>query len=379
MPQVSFRPDQDVSTLSPASRFVLVSPRRGVRHHRPARREFFMSESATFREIGDWLDRYESFALLSHVRPDGDAIGSQLALGLALEAAGKRMRIFNDDGVPSNLTFMAESERVERPPDEPAGEIEVVIALDTGNRARLGEKSLAAVAGCDRWINLDHHQSNDHYGTLNHVDSGSPATGQIVYQLIRDLGLPMPGAVREAIYVGVSTDTGSFQYAATTAETHELAADLLRRGLDVGGLNASIYHNFPRRRVRLLGELMQSMEFAAGDRLAYWKVSQAVKDRLGARPEDTEGLIDTLRSIEGVVVAVFFEELADGRIRVSMRSKEPWMDVCRVCQEFGGGGHAMAAGARLDGPLDDAARAVVEAVERHLSERAPDAAQPICQ
>lgn len=325
-----------------------------------------MNASSTFREIGDWLDRYERFALLSHVRPDGDALGSAIALGLALEAAGKEVRLLNDDGVPENLAFMAGADRVETPDGSPV-EVDVVIALDTGNRPRLGENSLAAVAGCERWINLDHHQSNDVYGHLNHVDPESPATAQIVYQLIGELGLPLPEAARDAIYVGVSTDTGSFQYASTTAETYELAADLLRRGLDVGGLNAAIYNNHPLRRIALLGELLRTLEIAAGGRLAYWRLTRGTKERLEARPEDSEGLIDTIRSIRGVIVAIFFEELHDGQVRISMRSKDPAVDVCRVCQEFGGGGHAMAAGIRLDGPLDDAIPPILEAVERRLA------------
>ncbi len=324
-----------------------------------------MAENATLESIGECLREHDSFVLLGHVRPDGDAIGSVIALGLALEAAGKSVRLLNEDGVPEGLGFLEGAERVERPGGEPV-EAEVVIALDTANRARLGEACLAAVAGARTWINLDHHKSNERYGDLVRVDATSPATGQMVYQLIIAAGLPLPGAARDAIYTGVSTDTGSFRYPATTAETHEMVADLIRRGLDVGAINQHLYADHPHRRVRLLQALLETHRVLAGGRLAYWELDRATQERLGIRGGDSEGLIDVIRGIRGVVVALFFEELEDGRIRVSMRSSDPRVDVCRIAMQFGGGGHALAAGVRLPGPLGAAEATLIAAVESEL-------------
>ena len=290
-----------------------------------------MSIHETYEAIGEWLRQYEAFALLSHVRPDGDAIGSQIALGFALEASGKKVRLINEDGLPENLEFMSGSARIEGPPEEPV-EVDVVIALDTATKPRLGERTLAAVAGCERWINIDHHRSNTGYGDLNLIDDGSPATGEILYELIVALGLPMPAETRDAIYVAVSTDTGSFQYAGTTAATYEMAADLVRKGLDVGGINALIYDNHPIRRVELMRALLNTLELGSGGRLAHWQLRQEPVRELGLKPEDSEGLIDIIRAIQGVVVAIFFEELKDGKIRVSMRSKDRRIDACRLTQ-----------------------------------------------
>ncbi|MBB5350616.1 phosphoesterase RecJ-like protein [Haloferula luteola] len=325
-----------------------------------------MSKTPVIAEIGQWLNDSESFALLSHVRPDGDAIGSQIALGFALMAAGKTVRLINEDGLPENLAFMAGSEKIERPSGEPV-EVDVVIALDTATQPRLGERTLAAVANCRRWINIDHHKSNPGYGDLNLIDSSSPATGQILYSLIRELGLPMPAESRDAIYVAVSTDTGSWQYRGTTAETYEMAADLVRGGTEVGPLNALIYDNHPMRRVELMRALLNTLEVSSAGRLAHWKLDQATVSRLGVKPEDSEGLIDIIRAIQGVIVAVFFEELPDGKIRVSMRSKDPRVDACKVCMLFGGGGHSLAAGIRMSGPLADAQSRVIEAIEAELA------------
>lgn len=325
-----------------------------------------MSQSSTFQEIGAWFDQYESFVLLSHVRPDGDAIGSQIALGFALEAAGKKVRLINEDGLPDNLAFMAGSERIETPPAEPI-ETDVVIALDTATKPRLGANVLAAVGHCERWINIDHHKSNPGYGDLNHIDDSSPATGQILYNLITALDLPMPDETRDAMYVAVSTDTGSFQYPGTTVATYEMAADLTRRGLDVGKINSLTYDNHPMRRVELMRSLLNTLEVKAEGRLAHWELTWETVTRLELKPEDSEGLIDIVRAIQGVIVAVFFEELHDGKIRVSMRSKDRRIDACKVCMEFGGGGHSLAAGIRMPGPLSDAKEKVLAAVERELA------------
>ncbi|GAA5481010.1 DHH family phosphoesterase [Haloferula sargassicola] len=325
-----------------------------------------MSENSVIQEIGAWLNQYQSFALLSHVRPDGDAIGSQIALGFALEAAGKTVRLINEDGLPENLAFMAGSERIETPPAEPV-EVDVVIALDTATQPRLGDKALAAVANCRRWINIDHHKSNPGYGDLALIDSTSPATGQILYHLILALGLPMPAESRDAIYVAVSTDTGSWQYSGTTAATYEMAADLVRRGTDVGALNALTYDNHPMRRVELMRALLNTLETSACGRLAHWQLDQETVHRLGVKPEDSEGLIDIIRAIQGVIVAIFFEELAGGKIRVSMRSKDKRIDACKICMQFGGGGHSLAAGIRMAGPMDDAKAKVLAAVKAELA------------
>lgn len=322
-------------------------------------------ENVSFDQIGEVLRNHESFVLLSHVRPDGDAIGSQLALGYALIAAGKKVRLVNEDGLPENLAFMAGAGRIELPPADPL-EVEIVIALDTATKPRLGERSLHAASNAKIWINIDHHISNPKYGDLNLVDSSSPATGQIIYQLIIALGLTMPAESRDAIYVAVSTDTGSFQYPSTTAATYRMAADLIERGLDVGTINSQTYDNYPYRRLELMRALLNTLERSNDGRIAYWEMRDETRIDLGLTPDDSEGLIDTIRAIRGVQVAVFFEELPDGKVRVSMRSKNRCIDVCEIATEFGGGGHSLAAGIRMDGPLEDAKQKVLAAIRRRV-------------
>ena len=324
-------------------------------------------KSASFEQIGEVLRRHHTFVLLSHVRPDGDAIGSQLALGFALLAAGKSVRMFNEDGLPESLAFLRGSERIERPPAAPV-EAEVVIALDTATRPRLGAGCLHAVSNVKLWLNIDHHISNPRYGDLNLIDATSPATGEILYELILALGLPLPDESRDALYVAVSTDTGSFQYPSTTAKTYDMAADLIRRGLDVGTLNSNTYDNHPYRRLELLRGLLNTLERTPDGLVAHWTLRESTRRELALCADDSEGLIDVIRAIRGVQVAVFFEELPDATSRISMRSKDRRYDVCQIATEFGGGGHCLAAGIRMHMPLDEAKARVLNAIQHRIAE-----------
>ena len=323
--------------------------------------------NATFEQIGEVLRSHQSFILLSHIRPDGDAIGSQLALGYSLLAMGKSVRIINEDGLPENLAFLPGSEIVETPPAEPV-DAEVAIALDTATKPRLGDGSLHAASKAALWLNIDHHISNPKYGDLNLIDSTSPATGQILYDLITELDMPMPPETRDSIYVAVSTDTGSFQYPSTTAKTYDMAADLIRRGVNVGEINSKTYDEQPYRRLELMRALLNTLERSEDGTVAHWELLDHTRIDLALRPEDSEGLIDIIRAIRGVKLALFFEELPDGKIRVSMRSKEPKLDVCKIATQFGGGGHALAAGIRMKGPLSDAKARVLAAVHARVEE-----------
>lgn len=320
-----------------------------------------MSENNSFQEIADAIRAHDTFIVLSHLRPDGDAIGSQIALGHALEQMGKTVHYINEDGTPDNLTFLPGSDKIQTPPAEPL-DVQVAIALDCATKPRLGDNALNAASKATLWINIDHHVSNPGYGDLNHIDSISPATGQILYHLITEQGLPFSELSRDSIYVAISTDTGSFQYSNTTAATYEMAADLVRRGLDVGTINSQTYDNNPYRKIELLRSLLNTLELVDDGKVAHWELLNSVKEEYKLKPEDSEDLIDLIRGIEGVIVAAFFEELPDGKIRVSLRAKDSTVNCSELAQQFRGGGHARAAGIRMTGPLDDAKDKVLSAI-----------------
>lgn len=316
--------------------------------------------AAKFDQIGEVLRKHQRFVVLSHVRPDGDALGSELALGLSLKKLGKDVRVWNEEGMLEKYSFLPHADLVTKAPADPE-DVDVVVALDTAIQNRLGN-TVAAIKSAKVWINIDHHPSNPGYGDLVCIDPSAPATGQILFELLKTQNFPIDRDIATNLYVAISTDTGSFQYSNTTARTFEIAAELVRVGVDVGHISQLTYENYPRRRVELLRELLGTMRFDANDRIASFKLSLATAKKLGVLPEDNEGLIDHLRAIHGVIVAIFLEELSDGKVRVSMRSKNEKVNVCAICEKFGGGGHVLAAGARVKGTLAEVEKKILEEV-----------------
>ena len=323
--------------------------------------------NSSLAEIAAILRRAAEVVVLSHLRPDGDAIGSQLGLALALREAGKSVRCLNEDGVPESLAFLPGAELVESPDcAEPVGGAEVVVACDTADLKRLGERVTALISGTATFVNIDHHISNSGYGDVHYVDPVAPATGQIIHELLLAGQFAVTRSVSENLYIAISTDTGSFQYPNTTAQTYRTAADLIDCGADVGHLAQEMYENYPLRRVRLLSELLNVMEIGNRGRRASWSMNLEQAERLGIQASDTDGMIDHLRSIKGVIVAVFFQEAPDGYIRASLRSKNPDVNVCRVCQKFNGGGHKLAAGVRMKASLAEAQERILTAIDEEL-------------
>ena len=242
--------------------------------------------------------------------------------------------------------------------------MDLTISCDAAARSRFSEKAGIACGGAGRWINIDHHISNTRYGDLNYVDDSSPATAQILYELMVDQDLPVDREICDNLYVGISTDTGSFQYPATTAKTYRIAASLIEYGIDIGFLNAMAYSNYPFRRTLLLRSLLNVLKLNCDGRVASWALSLETSLEIGVQPEDTDALIDHIRSIQGVMVAAFFEEAEGGFVRISLRSQDSRMDVGAICKVFGGGGHRLAAGARARGSLSEVETSVLKEIYR---------------
>ena len=321
-----------------------------------------MSTNCTLTQIAETLRAHQRFVVMSHLRPDGDAIGCEVALALCLKEMGKEVTVWNHDGPLEKLRFLPGFELIEKPSAEPL-DFDLALALDTSTQPRLGDCP-AAVRSAKLWINIDHHISNTGYGDMVYIDPHAPATGQILFELIRKEGLPLTAAIAENLWAAIATDTGSFQYSNTTARTFEICAELIAAGVNVGKISEHLFQTPPRRRLELLRALLNTMHFTGDGRVASFALTRATVAELGSGPEDTEGLIDTLRGTEGVQVAVFLEEMEEpaGRIRVSMRSKDPRYDVCKICAQFGGGGHTLAAGARIMGDIAAVEAKVLKAI-----------------
>ena len=320
-----------------------------------------------FDAVANALRSAQRIVVASHLRPDADALGSMVAAALWLTDEGKTVSVWNEDGAIEKFRYLPGYELVRQPPASPES-FDAVFALDTSTKKRLGTV-VDAIAPGPVWINLDHHVSNERYGDINLIDPTAPATGQILFEFFRHAGTRMTPAIATNLFAAISTDTGSFRYEGTDSRTFDATSSLVASGVDVASISRAMYENQPRRRFELLKFALNRTEFHHDDQIATFSLTLADSMRLAVLPEDNEGIIDHLRSVEGVVCAVFFEELPEGRVRVSARSKDPALDVCKICQMFKGGGHPMAAGARVRGSLEQVKENFLKAVIDEIGKR----------
>lgn len=329
-----------------------------------------------FARVVETLKAGRRFALFLHLSPDGDSIGSTLALGLALERLGKRTVWVGADLPGDAYRFLPGSERFRlwNEVEEDWSQYDAAVLLDCADLDRVGP-ARTAIDRIGKIINIDHHPSNRRYGDVNYIEPGAAAVGEITARLIDALGVPLDTAMAYGLYTAILTDTGSFQYENTRPETLRLAARFMDLGVAPQRVSQSVFEQRPLRVLRLLREALGTLEVGAGGRLAWMTVSRAMMDRAGAQRGDTEGFVNYPRSLGGVEVALLFSEEPDGRVRVSWRSNRE-VDVSQLAARFGGGGHARAAGCTLPGPLDRARVQVLQEVARYLEEQAAGPGSP---
>lgn len=286
------------------------------------------------------------FVLSSHARPDGDSIGSQLALTHALRALGKTVRIVNHDPPPAYLQTLAGVTDVEVA-DAVDGRFDAAVVLECGTLER------TEVTGLDRQpvINIDHHAGNAMYGALNWFDPSAAACAEMVHDLIAALGVALTPAIGRALYAGILTDTGSFRHANITARTFEACRNVAACGVDVADLAAAIYQSSSLGKLRLTGRLLHGMRIEANGRIALLRVDEALLRDTGCPPDDMEGVINLPLAARDVAAVIMIRTL-DGVTRASLRSKGA-VDVRAVAAAFGGGGHRNAAGCTLEAPTPD--------------------------
>jgi phosphoesterase RecJ-like protein len=306
----------------------------------------------------------ETFCVIGHVRPDGDCIGSQLGLALALKNEGKKVTVWNQDAIPQKYKFLNTDGLFEKP--RPGKKFDCVIATDCASYERLGR-----AGECARHrkilINIDHHATNPRYGDVNWVSPREPSTGELIYRLLKVARWPITRPIADQLFTAISTDTGSFQYPNTRPGTFHAGAELVARGANLAKICDEVYQSYPVSRARLLKHVYSKFRLADHERIAWLWLKKKDFTRTGAESDDTEGLIDHIRAIEPVVVACVFEEIEPGLTRISLRSKSEKVNVSEICGQFGGGGHPAAAGARISGTPLAVQRKVIAAVKRALN------------
>ena len=309
------------------------------------------------------IREHKTFCIVGHMRPDGDCIGSQLGLALALRAEGKKVTVWNHDAIPLKYRFLVGDGLIEKPRRGEA--FDCVIATDCASFERLG-KCGECIGERKIFINIDHHVSNTRYADVNWVSPREPSCGELIYRLLKVARWPITKPIADLLFTAISTDTGSFQYATTRPGTFHAGAELVTRGANLAKICDEVYQSYPVSRAKLLKHVYSKFRLSPDEKIAWFWLKQKDFNRTGAESDDTEGLIDHIRAIEPVVVACVFEELEPEMTRISLRSKNAAVNVSEICQQFGGGGHPAAAGARIPGTPLSTQRKVIAAVKRAL-------------
>jgi len=317
------------------------------------------------------LDGHDRFLVTTHVNPDGDGLGAELGLAAYLRARGKEVRILNPDPLPPRYAFLGELGRYEvydparHDPVIAANQVVIVLDISRWDRlAVLGERLRDSKA---LKICIDHHPfEGNGMADLYAVDLAAAATGQLVYEMIRGRGHPVDRTMATGFYVSILTDTGSFRFSNSDARVHRAAGELLDLGLDPSELYECVYGDSSLARIRLLGRALAELRVEADGKLVLMAIPRSTWEPLGARPSDTEGFVDIARTVGGSEAVALLFELPDGRIKASFRSRKR-MNVNRVATGFGGGGHRLASGATLAGPLAEASERVLEALRDELT------------
>jgi phosphoesterase RecJ-like protein len=315
--------------------------------------------------ILDGIRESDTICVVGHIRPDGDCVGSQLGLTLALINEGKKVHCWNQDRVPDKLKFLDPKKLIQ--PPRTGEEFDCVIAVDSASIERIGVVQ-DHIRKRKLLINIDHHQSNTRYGDINWVSAREPSSGELIYRLLKVAGWPISRDISDCLFTAVSTDTGSFQYPTTRPGTYHVAGELVHRGANLARICDEVYQSFPLSRVRLLKLLYNKFHLTHQNKIGYLWLKKADFARTGADSNDSEGLIDHIRAIEPVVVACVFEEMDPDMTRISLRSKTDLVNVNDIASQFGGGGHKAAAGARISGKPLSAQRRVIAAIKKALNE-----------
>lgn len=325
--------------------------------------------AADWAPFVDFVSRHRRFVLTTHIRPDGDGLGSMLALAEVLERLGKQVQLTVASTLPERYRFLDPGGKIERfeLPGEPWRQADAAVVLDTGTWNQLGSFShfLREFPGAKAVI--DHHLTQDDLGAQRFVDVKAEATGRLVFEAIEALGGPLLESVAGALFVALAMDTGWFRHSNTTAATFELAGRLVQAGARPDLLYDHLFEQSTLPRLKLTGLVLDRLQLIGDNRVAYTVIRRSDYQATGATPQDSEDLINYTRSLKGVEVGLLFMEQPKGGVKVSFRSRAR-VDVARLAEHFGGGGHRLASGAVVEAPLEEACTRVLEAVVAALDQ-----------
>lgn len=320
------------------------------------------------RKVIEAIRKNKRFLITAHLNPEGDSICSQLAMKELLESIGKEAVIINHDEVPGHYKFLPKVESILTGPKDTI-DFDAVIVLDCPTMKRIGSVE-SVVQKTKPVINIDHHISNEKFGTVNWVDANASSAGEMVYRLFKDMDIRINKEAALYLYIAILTDTGSFNYDNTSSVTHEIAGELLGYGLDPSVVSENVFERRSVEDIRFLGMVLATLKVNRAGDVAYLEITRKMLKETGADMAKVEGVVNYARSIHSVKIAILFKEDTRGaeKINVSFRSKSG-VDVNKLAAYFGGGGHTKAAGCVVEGPLAEVENKVVAQAEEILKQK----------
>jgi bifunctional oligoribonuclease and PAP phosphatase NrnA len=315
-----------------------------------------------WQKILHLLREEDHFLVAAHSNPDGDALGSTAAMGWILEALGKQYWLYNASPLPGRFAWMTLSQPLHDAP--PSWEPRWYLLLDCGDARRIGHDAVIQLPA-DRVVNIDHHVSNASFGDLNLVEPKRSSVGEIIGYLALDLKIPLSGHLGEAIYLAMATDTGSFSFESTSPESLELAAEIIRQGLNPGLFNARLQNQWRLNRLHLIGEVLRRARLCSNGRVGVVSIPEQLRQKTDATIEDCDDVVDYIRRVKGIKVAVSLREDEPKKIKFSLRSFGD-TDVGAMAADVGGGGHKNASGGELHSSLEQAEAFLIRLIDRHL-------------
>lgn len=313
-----------------------------------------------FTDIFNAIKRSSEILIIPHINADGDALGSSFALKLILEEMGKKADVALDSGdVDNRILNILDGTGQKNEPFVP----DLVIAVDCADMARMGSR-IDAFNSCSETVCIDHHETNDKYAKYNFVNPDAAATGEIIYELAQFMNIDITTQIANNIYIAIVADTGGFCYSNTKPHTHSIAAQLLQLGVNTAFIGGYLFEMNSKKRIMLKRIAYDSFETYFDDRIGVVSVKENQIKRIGASPAESGDFVNIPRSLEGVIVAISFREIDSNTVKVSLRSQ--LVDVAKLAQQFGGGGHARAAGCTLSGSLDEVKRKLISEAERRI-------------
>lgn len=312
-------------------------------------------------QVIDLIEKHSRFAITSHIRPDGDSLGSSLALCWILRGLNKDAEVVMCDSVPHAYSKLPGANEVRVVADIDR-EYDAVFVIECSDVTRPGLPSLK-----DQFVvNIDHHSTTALFGDLNWIDSTAAAVGEMIYNLAKAIGAKITPEIASCVYAALLTDTGSFHFSNTTERTFKIASDLVKYGAQPAKLSQAIFYNYPYAKIMLVGTVLSTLQRDESGRIAWITMTKQAQEMSGASEDDSDGIISYPLTVGDVEAVAFFRELSNSTYRTSLRSKNR-VNVARVAEHFGGGGHANAAGFTIKADFEELSREVIERLKEAVA------------